>query len=214
MIEAYWISPDDTIIPVPIRHIYNVFNFPEKFGLTLEYIKQEYNLYKEKYRIEGKARERLFRDLFDKGWIRIRYDASKHAWKINYSKETSDIRAVIFKWAIESNILVDSPDFKFLKAEKPTLLIKNEIILQFISDDEFFNNKMYINRSCMNCKSFTRIYLHGYYCFNKNKIKSDGSKLGESKEVFRVPNHQYLCEFHQLRDDTCKVCELKKLKEK
>jgi len=209
MIEAYWISPDNTIIPVPIRHIYTVFDYPEKFGLSLDYIKSEYNLSKEKYRIEGKARGRLFRKLFDNGWIRIRYDANKHAWKINFSREIADIRSAIHKWIVEYNILFDNPDFRFLKADYPTLLIRNDIALKFISDDEYFNSKGYIKRCCFNCNSFQRYYLQGYFCVNKEKIKLDASKLG-NREVFRMPNHDYVCEFHHFRDDSCSVCDLKK----
>lgn len=49
-----------------------VISSPEKFGLTREYIEEQYEAYGEKIGTEGKARENIIRKLMFAGFTRIR----------------------------------------------------------------------------------------------------------------------------------------------
>lgn len=81
--EAYWISPEGEILTVHTSHIDMVFDRPELFGLNLQLIHSVYNIYNEKYRSEGKAREEILIMLFRQGWIRVRRYLKPYRWTIN-----------------------------------------------------------------------------------------------------------------------------------
>lgn len=81
--EAYWISPEGEILTVHTSHIDMVFDRPELFGLNLQLIHSVYNIYNEKYRSEGEAREEILIMIFRQGWIRIRRYLKPYRWTIN-----------------------------------------------------------------------------------------------------------------------------------
>ncbi|MDY0017620.1 MAG: hypothetical protein RBS89_07245 [Candidatus Delongbacteria bacterium] len=70
--EAYWINPEGEITGVPEKHILRVLREPEYFGYTREEILERFKKFREKLGWEGKAREEIFKELFPKGWIRVR----------------------------------------------------------------------------------------------------------------------------------------------
>ena len=81
--EAYWISPEGKMFTVHTSHIDMVFDKPELFGLNLQLIHSVYDIYNEKYRSEGKAREAILIMIFRQGWIRVRRYLKTYRWTIN-----------------------------------------------------------------------------------------------------------------------------------
>lgn len=69
---AFWISPTGEVVGSYKKHINMVIENPEKFGLTLEKIKDFYASYGEPMGHEGRAREEIIKRLVRKKWIRIR----------------------------------------------------------------------------------------------------------------------------------------------
>jgi gamma-glutamylcyclotransferase (GGCT)/AIG2-like uncharacterized protein YtfP len=90
--DAYWINPNGKIFPVDIRHINNILENPDKFGLSQFFIKKIYKKYpKEKIGQEGNAREEIMIEVMRLGWIRIR--KHKNLWIIqcyNLNRKNKD----------------------------------------------------------------------------------------------------------------------------
>ena len=97
--EAYWISPEGTIIPVPDHHIDLVIGNPALFGTTLKKITAVYKKRKEPLHLEGFAREEIMAGLIKKGWIRVRYVSRGDSFTIQVFKLDRATRAHIRKWA-------------------------------------------------------------------------------------------------------------------
>lgn len=114
---AYWISPQNEIIPLNgqagANHIAVVFNNPEMFGLTEDYLKEVYEKHGEPLRSEGKAREEIILDLVKKGWVRIRRYRNQH-WSFTVARETKKIKDYIFDWAVK----ITDPSGLFGEREK------------------------------------------------------------------------------------------------
>ncbi len=77
---AYWISPDNYVIPVGQTHIELIISNPEKFGLTPAYIKKVHKKHKEPIGVEGNARNQIMTDLVNQGWIRLRLHPREAVW--------------------------------------------------------------------------------------------------------------------------------------
>ena len=117
--EAYWISPSGKLLPVNKVHIDEIIDSPESFGLTEQEIKDIYKKHKEKFRSEGKAREEIMLNLFQRGWIRIRYYSRNDAYTVNVNKLTRKAKEYLFEWAVKtienqpnrkySDVLLDLP---------------------------------------------------------------------------------------------------------
>lgn len=76
--EAYWINPEGEITGVPEKHILRILREPEYFGYTREEILERFKKFGEKLGWEGRAREEIFKELFPKGWIRVRKNRDKN----------------------------------------------------------------------------------------------------------------------------------------
>ena len=87
MPNAFFISPDGEIVPVPVNHISKVITSPELFNLTKEEIKATYIKSNEPIGLEGKARNEILAGLIEAEWIRIRY-------KFQYDKLTFQLSAL------------------------------------------------------------------------------------------------------------------------
>jgi len=101
--SAYWIAPSGQIIPVTgndIRHIHQIINNPDKFGLTLDYIKKVYRAHKEKLYSEGNAREEIMAHLIKDGWTRVRYVPHYDFFTIQTNKLDHDSKEGIWDWAV------------------------------------------------------------------------------------------------------------------
>lgn len=110
---AFFISPFGNVIDVSgSKHITNVCQNPEKYGLTRAKIEKVYNDYNETYGIEGKAREEILIDLISKGWIRIRRYYSKtmgYRWSVNVSEINERTMGYISKFFSD---YTDEKDFE------------------------------------------------------------------------------------------------------
>lgn len=95
---AYWLSPNNKLIPVGDNHISIVISNPEKFGLKRNYIESKYASYKEPLGQEGKAREEIIKELVSKKWVRIR--RYKQGWSLNVM-DTNDRKTnnLMSEWA-------------------------------------------------------------------------------------------------------------------
>jgi hypothetical protein len=97
--EAYWISPDGKILPVPDHHIDMIIREPAAFGLTLRKIKAVYNKHDEPMHVEGFAREKIMAGLIKKGWIRVRYVSRGDSFTVQVFKLDRETREHVGKWA-------------------------------------------------------------------------------------------------------------------
>lgn len=119
--EAYWVSPDGEIYPVPTKHIDMVFDRPELFGLDIEYIESVYDRYNEPYRSEAKARRDILIELFGKGWIRARKYMRPYRWTVNVYYDNESSAASLRKFALQmigkghspdNEVMVDTPAWR------------------------------------------------------------------------------------------------------
>lgn len=86
--SAYWLNIDGSIIPVPIRHIVNVCESPERFGLSREFVVSVFERHREPVGHEGLARQEIMRHLIrNHGWIRARYTPRNDRWTIELSQK-------------------------------------------------------------------------------------------------------------------------------
>ncbi len=98
--KAYFIDPKGNLIPSDTKHINTIFDYPEKFGYTSEELRQIYDNYHEKYRIEGKAREEILSDLLNQGWMRVREYINPSFWSIQLKKLDKYAEENISKFAL------------------------------------------------------------------------------------------------------------------
>jgi hypothetical protein len=80
--EGFWISPAGDIIQVSI-HMLAITADPELFGFTTEQLKNMFSQYNEPYGQEGNAREIIFKDVYRRGWIRVREYYGKMGEKVS-----------------------------------------------------------------------------------------------------------------------------------
>lgn len=95
---AFWISPEDEIIGVGTSHISKIIDNPERFDLTLDYIRAIYKNYNEPLGFEGKARDIIVRKIISRGWIRLRRYPNK-CWKINLADLSKQAYETLNLWA-------------------------------------------------------------------------------------------------------------------
>ncbi len=119
--EAYWISPYGEIFCVKESHIAEVFDNPEVFGLSSNYLLLLYDIYDEEYRSEGKAREEILLKLFEKGWIRARRYHRPYRWTLNVFSITEQsvknlkyfAEVMIAKGKpMNDEVLIDTPEYR------------------------------------------------------------------------------------------------------
>ena len=98
MDTAYWINPYGQILEMKTsKHITEVVNDPEKFGLTKEYIEKKYAEYGEPVGFEGKAREDIMRVVIKQGYARIR--AYRAFWSVTINKLDNKTKKSLGAWA-------------------------------------------------------------------------------------------------------------------
>lgn len=103
-VNAYWISPDSKIYPVPRTHIQFIIENTELFDLEKEYIQEVYDSYNEKIPFEGKARKSILIDQLGKGWIRIRFNPKTNNWHINYSGTLRNVKQDLKNWMLVKKV--------------------------------------------------------------------------------------------------------------
>ena len=84
--NAYFISPDGEIVPVPQRHIDLIESNPELFGLTGKYLDKIYKKHGEARGSECCARREFLKKIKNRGWIRVRivFDMSSGKYMVNF----------------------------------------------------------------------------------------------------------------------------------
>jgi len=98
-VHAWWISPEGVIYEVRTTHIEFTSAHAENFGWTFNRILKVFKKYKETFPIEGKARDEIFRNIYSKNWIRIRYDHSVE-YMIALNALTESKAGFIKDWAL------------------------------------------------------------------------------------------------------------------
>jgi len=97
--QAYWISPSGEITSVGLKHINEIIDNPEAFGLTKEFVKETYAKFGEKMNTEGKAREEIMALLMKQGWIRIRYQPRQDSFTVQLWRLGRRPKDLIWSWA-------------------------------------------------------------------------------------------------------------------
>lgn len=96
---AYWINPYGQILNIGAsRHITQVVQEPEKFGVTKEYLESVFNKHGEHWGSEGNAREEILKEIMKKGFIRIRLYPNRY-WSVQTWDFNSRTRKALEKWA-------------------------------------------------------------------------------------------------------------------
>lgn len=95
---AFWISPGGEFLGVGTSHIRKIIDSPEKFGLTMAYLKEVYKDHDEPLGFEGKARNRIVRKVIYRGWMRIRRYPNIY-WKINLVDFSEQAQITLACWA-------------------------------------------------------------------------------------------------------------------
>ena len=96
---AYWISPDNFVIPLPDTHIELIITNPEKFGISKDYVSKIYKKHKEPMGVEGNARNEIMTDLVHQGWIRMRLHPREMVWVAQVPKLDTVIGRRIESWS-------------------------------------------------------------------------------------------------------------------
>ena len=139
--EAYWISPSGDIFPVNIHHINFISENKELFGITDEYYTSTFKSFKEKLGFEGKARQILMEEAFQKGWIRVR-QSENIGWKIEMLKYSAKEKSNIEKWF--NHVIASS--YKIYINPRIRLIVHN-------SNDELNNCTVILNKIFIEVKT-------------------------------------------------------------
>jgi len=112
---AYWISPIGKILPITDKfgqgkHIDSIIENPKAFGLTVDEVQAMYDVEGETMGIEGRAREKLIKQLINQGWIRIRRYLKPEMWTININRITPKIKKILYSFA---KTMVDQHKIKY-----------------------------------------------------------------------------------------------------
>ena len=95
---AYWINPYGEILEMKSsKHITEIVQHPEKFGLTQEYIDRKYAEFNEPVGFEGKAREVIMRAVISSGYIRVR--AYRNFWSVTVFTLDNKTKNALGAWA-------------------------------------------------------------------------------------------------------------------
>lgn len=100
-VPAFWISPGGKCIPVKRKHMDEVIDHPEVFGLTMGRIEETYARHDEQVSFKGKAWLEIIKGIVDGGWIRIKFTPWNNRYKVELSRLTKNARAYIGAWAEE-----------------------------------------------------------------------------------------------------------------
>ena len=145
---AFFISPRGELISTNGRkHISLITQFPNKFGLTNEYIEDKYKEYSEKVGIEGKARQDIIILLIEQGWVRIRRYPKK-SWVIDVHKLDKRMKDRIYDFS--NKILEGTGGYKEQDKYMSVKVIdmqgyKSEFSISELSSDVLFNEEVIDN---------------------------------------------------------------------
>lgn len=144
-VAAFFISPRGELIDCGSRkHIDMIVTYPDKFGLTKQFIDDKYDEYGEKVGIEGKARNDIMVLLIKQGWVRIRRYPNKF-WIIDLYKLNKKMKDRIYDWSVK--MLDGTGGYKEQDKYMPVKIqdlarFKKEFTILKISNDVLFNESI------------------------------------------------------------------------
>jgi len=136
---AYWISPHGVLLPLygNENHIGQVIKKPKAFGLTIDEIQRLYDAEEETLGVEGKAREKIIKQLIPQGWIRIRRYIKQDSFTVNVCDMTDKNKNFLSQW---SRAMKDAGlQYSSVNLDLPSRVIStsiNDLQKQLIQDSE------------------------------------------------------------------------------
>lgn len=108
--EAFFITPENFLVPVKRNHIDVICDHPEIFGFTFDHVKNVFQKYDEPLKSEFQARKELLNEIFEKGFIRLRFKTKEESyWEIELLKnEYEKQKEQIVSWA---KMMISDDDF-------------------------------------------------------------------------------------------------------
>jgi CRISPR/Cas system CMR-associated protein Cmr5 small subunit len=99
--EAFFITPENFLVPVKRNHIDVICDHPEIFGFTIDHVKDIFHKYDEPLKSELQARKELLKEIFEKGFIRLRFKTKEDSyWEIELlSLDCEKQKEQISAWA-------------------------------------------------------------------------------------------------------------------
>jgi len=140
---AYWIDPIGHILPIfdDEKHIGMILKKPGAFGLDIKEIEMLYNAENEKLGDEGRAREKIIKELLQRGWIRIRYYARQDMFSVNVNRLSKKQKDSLYRWSRAMNEL--GHKYSQVKIDLPSEVIHSSV--NDIASDSLF-------RECVDSK--------------------------------------------------------------
>ena len=134
---AYWIDPIGHIIPIfdDEKHIGMILKKPSAFGLNIKEIEMLYNAENEKLGDEGKAREKIIKELIQRGWIRIRHYIRQDMFSVNVFRLAKKQKDSLYRWSKAMSEL--GLKYSQVKIDLPSGVIHSSI--SDIASDALFN---------------------------------------------------------------------------
>jgi hypothetical protein len=126
--NAYFISPDGEVIPVPNRHIDLIDANPEFFGLTEKYLDRIYKKHGEARGSECCARREFLKRIKNRAWIRVRivFDVAIGKYVVNFdlNKYTDSAKERISRFLSQMRLgKIQSAEFQI---RNPAVKVWNE----------------------------------------------------------------------------------------
>ncbi|MEO0281630.1 MAG: hypothetical protein ABIN05_04715 [candidate division WOR-3 bacterium] len=135
--EAFFITPENYLVPVHRNHIDVICDHPEIFGFTIDHVKDVFHKYDEPLKSEFQARKELLKEIFEKGFIRLRFKTKEDSyWEIElFITDCEKQKEQIVAWAtkmISDKIFGadENTPVKFIKNEKCWNELENLTLLE------------------------------------------------------------------------------------
>lgn len=124
---AYWIDPIGHILPIfdDEKHIGMILKKPSAFGLDINEIKMLYDAESEQLGDEGRAREKIIKELLQRGWIRIRHYPRQDMFTVNVFQLKKKAKDNLYRWSKAMNEL--GRKYSQVKIDTPTGVIHSSV---------------------------------------------------------------------------------------
>lgn len=117
-----WVSPMGQIISVTNTHIDDIIMYPDKFGVTSDYIKDVYKRFGERVGQEGEAREEIILYVLTRGWIRVR--RYKNYWSITLNTLSNSTKKIVRNFVhtlVKAGNMSENDDIRILEIKGDNL---------------------------------------------------------------------------------------------
>lgn len=222
---AYWIDPLGRILPIfnDAKHIDQIMLKPKAFGLDIDEIKTIYDAEGESLGSEGKAREKIIKELIQQGWIRIRHYDRQDIFTVNVFRLNKKNKDYLYQWAkaMENNgmkysqVKLDLPNqvlnysisdiakdvlFNECKNSKPLIAVESVDDLPDMPVKSLFKRGLIMEkykRITEKSPKILKSVLYGIYEYAKTfGIMTAENPMG--KKISREENHKRRLEFYDL----------------